>query len=357
MKRYYLLSFLSFIILSVLFRSSYLNNLQDTHESYVSNSRYIQGDSIQYSIWAQRELDFSPFMTSIAKIEVSNVSLVFFSFLQRLIEITEVSAFSINIAVMSVAALGIFFLSSAVASKRRYSVLAIPLCLSNITYMQTLTKEVLCFALLPWIIFFFLRRKYFFLLFAIILLSFIRIYFAGFLCIAMGIYVLPSRWRPYCYIAYFGSLTIFYVYVFKQFMLISTFISSYSFSSLYKTLLPTPFIPILFMPVRFCLNIAEPAIEIARGWGRINIIYNIPTYLDFFTSLVISLMTSLVVYKLYKSKKVGAAVSPQARLSLTICFVSFLGISFSPIVHFRYLTAFLPLLALTLDYLRFPKST
>jgi hypothetical protein len=312
---------------------------------------YTQGDVAIYINWFRKEIEDRSFFDWYLRLDLTNPSLVYFSWLQGVIYQNKMN----ELLATAVIFVLIFSICSAVLKSGKkhstFTSFSLVTSMSMIICMQTVTKEVMVSFFLFLAFFGVFKKNFKIVIVSVFFLSLVRVYFAFILLCAIVLYVcfkhVGKKAATILAAVFLLLLPCLYINVFTIFLSTPNSVPTMSISNFYAASLPYPGMLFVWLPFRIFQNLAEPFLALYRIHPTSYIIY-ISTVLDVLTST--AMMFSLIFLwrlRLQAFKATGFVVF---LIIFSGVYAAVIG-SF-PLVHFRYLMPLLPVLGLTIDFLR-----
>lgn len=320
------------------------------------NTLYSQGDVYTYIDFAKKEIENHSFFEWFLKLNLNNISLVYFSWFQGVLNQIVASELILTSILIVVVYAIVGKISTFSKSDVLFSAFSLLMSFSLLIHMQTYSKEI-------WTLLFLIialcgtaKKDKKLIVFGLFFLTILRFYFALIFAVSFCLFYLFKKASKKVSIsmvlAFLLSFPVVYSKIFPQFLVPSNFNSSFGVSSYYLNSIQYPGLLLMWLPFRVCENLFEPFLKIYNTDFR-TLIFQIPSVLDLLTSTAIALLVGFV-WRLRKNLKL---TSEFAKFLVIFVVVYLVVIASLPIVHFRYLVPLLPALGILVDLLKSSSSS
>ncbi len=306
-------------------------------------------DFMTYLNFYEREISGRSFFEWFTKLDKTNLSLVYFSFIVGFISKIQTYDFVFTSLIYCLIIYAFEKILRAHNVKSFYLGFTLITFISMIVYMQTITKEIMIWMLFA-VSFVGVQRKNALLtMIAIFSLVIVRMYFAIVVILALILYMGYQKFGKrifYYFLIGFGVvMPIMYKTIFFSFFTLPNVIYGVGINNYFISSAPYTGALLVWAPFRVFQNLSEPIL----GLWRIPIseyILHESFVLDSVTSLAILIMFVIV---LFNYKKITKNLKSFPLFLAIFIGIYLLVIGIIPIIHFRYLALMLPVLGLFLD--------
>lgn len=313
---------------------------------------YVQGDVLSYSEFYSREIASFPIKQWYLLVNKSNLGLVYYSWISGTIASLEIPEIYFAASIMALTFLILSSLAEAVGVKRfAYINTAILGSTSMIMYMQTMTKEIFLFALIPLSLLGVIKRNPFLLLTSLALIAIVRVYFSAICVTTIFAFFIYGRFGLKVILVAALAAVLVLPFVFSNILTSFTSIrdlnSTYGFSVLYLASLKFFGLSAIWLPFKLIQNILEPLLNLVRTPFS-QLILQVGVVLDTISSLTLAFFT----ITLWRNRRFIHSSTDTLKFLIIFVITYLIVASSIPLVHFRYLVPLIPVLGVVAGALK-----